>query len=486
MPEVDADTLRTRAVKGTFVLALRKFLLRGLSYVGFLVLARLLTPADFGLFAIVTFFITFLGFFSDIGLGAALIQKKEIDQKTLATTFTLQQSLVTLLVLAAWIIAPHVATVYRLAESEIWLIRALSISLFLTSLKTVPMILLERTLKFDRVVIPEVVEVVSYQASVIVFALLGMGVWSFVWAVLLRGVLGVGAMYAVSPWVPRLAWDVQAAKSLIGFGLPYQSNYFIALIKDAVTPVYVGAIAGKDAVGYLNWAFTISKAPIEIISDIFRVTFPAYARIQHDRDLLIRAIETSMKYVNMILFPGIVLVVFLVGPVNQLFFGGKWQPALSAVYIHSVGLFLFGVISTATNALWAIGKVREGMLFMLIATTVNWLVSVPAVHMIGYNGAMVGSSTVLAVSLPLSLVLLSKHVRINWWSQTWPYGLSALGMGIILFVMRPLLNSYMGTAVLVAIAGTVYAVILLCLRRNQLITDLFWVWHHLTKGRKRA
>lgn len=477
---MELDTLRLRAVRGTFVLVIRKFFLRGVSYASFLILAAVLTPSDFGVFAIVNFFITFLGFFSDIGLGAALIQKEKVTDKALTTTFTLQQAMVTLLVVIAWAGSPYVSVAYHLGQSGIWLIRALSISLFLTSLKTIPMILLERTLRFNRVIIPEVVEVLSYQAVAIILALLGFGVWSFVWAVLARGVLGVLAMYIVSPWMPKLAWDGEVAKRLVGFGVPYQSNYFIALLKDAVTPVFVGIISGKSAVGYLNWAFTISKAPIEIISDVFRVTFPAYARIQHDPDLLRRAIETSLKYTNMILFPGVVLVAMLVAPINEILFDGKWTPALNAVYIHSAGLMLFGIISTATNALWAMGKVRDGVIFMLIATVVNWAVSIPAVFMVGYNGAMIGSTTVLFISLPLSLMLLAKHVSVHVWAHTLPYALASLSIVGVLAAARPYLATFPGIAFWALIAAVAYALVLYALRKKALIDDILWVWRSLS------
>lgn len=481
--EVNAQTLKARAVRGTFVLGIRKFALRGLSYVGFLVLARVLTPADFGTFAIVNFFITFLGFFSDIGLGAALIQKEKVTDRALTTTFTLQQGLVTLLVIIAWITAPLAATFYKLSYAGVWLIRALSLSLFLTSLKTIPMILLERTLRFNRVVIPEVVEVVVYQVSVVVLALYGFGIWSFAWAILARGVLGVLAMYFVSPWMPRLTWDVDIAKRLIGFGLPYQSNYFIALIKDAVTPVFVGIVNGKAAVGYLNWAFTVSKAPIEIVSDIFRVTFPAYARLQHDSDLLRRAVETSLKYTNMILFPGIVLVVMFVAPINHLLFADKWTSALPAVYIHSVGLLAFGIISTATNALWAMGKVRDGMIFMVVATIINWVTSVPLVFMVGYNGAMLGSTLVLFVSFPLALSLLHKYVSIDVWGQTWPYALAALVVAGSLYAWQASIVNIPLLFFWVILSGIIYLTMVLAIRRKDFIIDVLWVWSHLSGGK---
>jgi len=99
-PELEVSEISRRAVSGVMVLTLRKFALRAISYLGGIFLARLLAPEIFGIFAIISFVINFFAFFSDVGLGAALIQKKdELTKKDLAVTFTLQQILVVAVVL---------------------------------------------------------------------------------------------------------------------------------------------------------------------------------------------------------------------------------------------------------------------------------------------------------------------------------------------------------------------------------------------------
>lgn len=295
--EIDEiETLGKRAVKGAFVLTGSRFLLKTISYLGSIFLARLLTPEIFGIFAIVSFVITFFSFFSDAGLGAALIQKKEkLTKKDLTVAFTTQQTLVFILVLLIFILSPAINNHYRLSEDKIWLIRVFSLSLFLSSLKTIPLILLERKLKFNRVIIPEVVEVISFQVLAVALAFFGFGVWSFIIALLIRGILGVIVLYWLSPWKPSLSWDFIKAKKLLYFGVPYQANGFIAMIKDAVMPVFVATVVGLKAVGYLNWANTYSKIPIILMSDIFRISFPSFARIQGRKELLKKSFGKNIK-----------------------------------------------------------------------------------------------------------------------------------------------------------------------------------------------
>jgi len=160
MTIINIDNIKAKAFKGVFTLTFRRLILKIIDTAGVIVLARALSQDVFGVFGIISFVVfTFLAFFSDIGFGAALIQKKEeLTQDDLRTTFTIQQSLVTLLLLIAWITSPYIANFYHLGMQGIWLIRVLSLSLFITSFKTIPSIILERSLRFERLVVPEIIE----------------------------------------------------------------------------------------------------------------------------------------------------------------------------------------------------------------------------------------------------------------------------------------------------------------------------------------
>ncbi|OGD57018.1 hypothetical protein A3E73_01740, partial [Candidatus Beckwithbacteria bacterium RIFCSPHIGHO2_12_FULL_47_17] len=357
--ELDLNEISHRAVSGVMVLTVRKFLLKAVNYLGSIILARLLLPEIFGIFAIVSFIITFFGFFSDVGLGAALIQKKDkLSSKDLAVTFTLQQILVVTVTGLIWLAAPFFANKYQLGLQGIWLLRIFSLSLFLTSLKTIPSILLERQLQFKRLIWPEVVEVISFQIIAVTLAYMGLGVWSFILALLVRSLLGTIVLFYLSPWRISFAWDKPIAKRLVSFGIPYNLNGFIATIKDAVMPIFVGAVSGAAAVGYLNWALTFSKLPILFMADIFRVTFPTYSRIQGNKEVLKKAIEKTIRFTNLFLFPTTFLLAALARPIVTIIFTDKWLPALPAFYIHLIGIIIVGITNTFMDAFWALGKTK--------------------------------------------------------------------------------------------------------------------------------
>ena len=476
-PELTPEIISHRAVSGVVVLTVRKFGLKAISYLGSIMLARLLAPEIFGVFAIVSFIITFFAFFSDVGLGAALIQKKEsLTPKDLAVTFTLQQILVVAVVLLIYALSPLIAAQYALGEGGVWLIRIFSVSLFLTSLKTIPSILLERRLKFGLLILPEIVEVVAFQVLAVGLAYLGFGVWSFIIGLLVRSFLGTLVLFWVSPWRPRFAWDLKIAKRLVSFGVPFQLNGFIATIKDAVMPIFVGAVSGAAAVGYLNWALTFSKLPILFMSDIFRVTFPTYARIQHDRERLAKAISKTIRFTNLFLFPAVFMLAATAKPIVTLIFTDKWLPALPAFYLHLLGILVVGISNTFMDTFWAMGKTKIAVKLLVIYTVLNWATSVPLVYRYGFIGAMAGSVIVLLVSLPLTWYYMRKLVPLNLFGQLWPAFTAGGLAGLITFGASGMAVNLVSLLTLMFAGGLIYLGLLWLFDRRQLVEDAAWLW----------
>src|SRR3989344_2877272 len=159
MEEINLETVKSRAVKGVIVLTGRTFFLQAIALVAQLFLFAYLGAYEFGVFAIVSAIINFLVYFSDIGLAAALIQKKEKPTDLdLKTTFFVQQILVLSIVAVVFILAPFFVQKYGLHRDGQMLLYTLAVSLFFSSLKGIPSVLLERKLEFVKLVFPQILE----------------------------------------------------------------------------------------------------------------------------------------------------------------------------------------------------------------------------------------------------------------------------------------------------------------------------------------
>ena len=157
--ELSVDTIKSRAIKGIATLTGRTFVLQAIAFGATFLLTIFLDPSQYGTFFLVSAVINFFTYFSDIGLAAALIQKKETpSQEELRTTFTVQQLLILFLVALILILLPLIRSWYNFDDSAMLLMMAITLSLFLSSLKTIPSVLLERKLDFNRLVIPQIVE----------------------------------------------------------------------------------------------------------------------------------------------------------------------------------------------------------------------------------------------------------------------------------------------------------------------------------------
>ena len=171
MNETDIDAIKKKSLTGIVALTSRTFILQLIAFLATFLLTIYLTPAVFGVFFVVSAIISFLSYFSDIGLAAALIQKHEdLTDTDLTTTFTIQQLLVIPIAISAYFLSDAVSRFYGLEREGAFLFQALVVSFFISSLKTIPSVILERSLRFHILIIPQIAETVGFYVTAVVCA----------------------------------------------------------------------------------------------------------------------------------------------------------------------------------------------------------------------------------------------------------------------------------------------------------------------------
>lgn len=414
MDELEIGEIKKRAVKGVLALTSRTFLLQLISFLTTFLLTIFLTPSVFGIFFVVSAVISFLGYFSDVGLAAALIQKKEtITETDLKTTFTIQQLLVGTLVILTLIFSSRIAGFYNLDNAGLWLLRALLISFFLSSLKTIPSVLLERKLDFNKLVIPQIVETLFFSIVVVFLAIRGYGVASFSWAVLARGLSGLITIYLLSPWKIGFGFSKASASHLLSFGLPFQTNSFLALVKDDLFTIFLGKVLPFSQIGYIGWAKKWSEFPLRLVMDnVIKVTFPAFSRLQNNPAALKAALEKSILFLSLLILPMSVLMIILIRPAVYLIPKYlKWEPALFSFYLFVLAN-LFSALSTPlTNILNAIGKIKITLKLMLMWTILTWSITPILVFKLGFNGVALSSFIIAASTVIIPIIMVKKYIN---------------------------------------------------------------------------
>jgi len=419
MEEIDILKIKKRSLTGVVALTSRTFILQLISFAATFLLTIFLTPQIFGVFYVVSAIINFLGYFADIGLAAALIQKKEeLTQEDLATTFTIQQILVGSAVILAYIFSGTITRFYTLDNSGLWLFRVLIISFFLSSLTTIPSILLERKLAFEKLIIPQILQTLGFYGVAVVLAWQGYGIVSFTWGVLVRAIIGLIAMYIVSPWRVEFSISRDVAGRLLKFGIPFQLNGFIALLKDDLLTVFLGKVLPFAQIGYIGWAKKWAEVPLRLIMDsVIRVTFPAYARLQTSREHLRAAIEKTLLGLSVAIFPISVGLLFFVQPLIGIIPKyAKWEPAILAFYLLTISSLFAGLTTPLTNALNAIGKIKVTLGLMVMWTGLTWVLTLILIRLYGFNGVPMAF---LAVSTTIVVVvkLVKQYVEFSFWKN---------------------------------------------------------------------
>lgn len=414
METIEIEKIKSKTTKSIFFLSARNFGIQIIGTIGFFLLTLKLGVGEVGLFAIVSESISILGYFSDIGLASALIQQKEeIDKKELRSTFTIQQILVFLGLLVVFLIYPQISASKGYGLPEFLIVVSLCFAFFAASLKTIPSVLLERKLDFKQISYVDLVENILFYVFAVIFAFAGFGVFSYAIATFIKSTVGLILMYRLSPWSLGLTTDFSGVKKLLRFGIPFQINSFIALAKDRLSNLLVAGIIGREAFGFLSWAQKAPRIPLSFMDAIMKVTFPTFARIQDDAELLKKSISRSTYFISLVIFPllaGLSVIasefIFLIPKYN------KWQPALVPLYFFAISYAIAAVTTPLTNAFNAVGKIKITTKLMIMWTVLTWIFYPILSLKFGYVGTSIAALLVGSSSFVV-WYLAKTHFKVN-------------------------------------------------------------------------
>ena len=375
---------------------------------GGVVLAQFLTPSQFGLFAIAAFAVSAMTLFSELGFGAAFIRKPtEVSREELESLFTFQIVFVSLLTVTLFIAAPFIGDIYRSPDVTL-LVQALSISLLLVSLRSVPTIVSERRLMYGPIAFADVSGQFAYWLVAISGVVGGLGVWSLVLATLASATTSTVMLYARTGWQPRLRFNWQPIWASARFGVMYQSQSIASFLKDTLIPAFGGIVYGGAAVGYLSWAHQLAAAPLMLTHLVSRVGYSALARLQNDREAFTAMVRSMLKWTCQLTFPAFALLVGLAPEIIIYIYGSKWLPALPAFYVLCANMILGVGTGVLMSALYSLGRGVAGLRISIGWMALTWLL---ALGMTAGGADFTSLAAAYAISTAGALALLVFELR---------------------------------------------------------------------------
>ena len=380
------DELRRRASAGVSIVATRGLMILLVGFAGSIVLARLLTPHDFGVLAIGMSVVLFTSLVADGGLGAALIRRVEPPTaKEYEALMGLQLTVASVITVGAAAIGAQFG--------KVGLVTAVMVSSMpLVALQFPGRIDFERSLTYRPLAVIEIAQVVSYQVAAIGLVIAGLGVWGVAIATVLMRAVAAVVMCFVSPLGlvrPRFSW--RGIRPLVGFGLSFQAVSATWLARDQGLNASIAAIAGVSTLGLWSLARRLMEVPLLVFQSLSRVSFPAMSQLVAAREDVTTIIRraASMAAIG----SGLVLVA-VAGSAPGLIpgvFGRQWQGAVDAIPAACLGLGLGGSVTVATQGyLYAVGDAAAVLRSSIWQTLVWFAVTLPLLPLIGVSAVGIG------------------------------------------------------------------------------------------------
>ncbi len=469
------QSIKKKSVAGALSYFARTIILQGIGLASVMVLSWYFTPEDFGIYGLVIPVVGILTFFSDVGLAASLIQKKSKPTKTdYITAFTVQQ-------LLSWVIVGVVLLILSTGKIQAktgitgqWILLSLAIAFPLASLKTIPSVILERKLDFSKLVIPQILEQLTFNGILIFLAIKGSGAVSYAYAIFARSIIGAVSMSIIQPWPIRFGFDKNSFQEMFKYGFKFQLNDLLARIKDQLFYLLLGFYFSLSEFGYINWGKNYSMYPYNLtVQNVMAITFPTFSRLQDNKDALRKAIEKSLFFITIAIFPILVGMSVFIWPFIQLVPKWvKWEPAVFSLIFFSLSI-AWGAISTPlTNTLNAIGEINKTLKLMVMWTILTWIVTPVCIYFFGYNGVALSALLISFTSI-FSIFMVKKVVPINFLDQVWRQTLAAFVMAFIGYIgLKYWEMSFLHLAIGMIIAGVSYLGTLLIVGKNKLFSEI--------------
>jgi PST family polysaccharide transporter len=314
----------------------------------------------YGLFAAALAFQLTLVIVGDGGIGLALIQREEPpSDEELASLFTLQLLLFILVAAGVWVLAEQIVNWVNIGVESVWVIRSMAMALIITSLRTIPAMLLERSLQFDAIALAEVVGTVLYQAVLLMLVWFGMGLMSITWALLARYFVDLCIIWYNHPWRPRWSLRFQVIMPYLRFGLNMQIVRVLAYAKDHLPLLILVPFLGATSAGYWAWSLTYIGIPVYFNRLVDRVMFPAYARLQSNQQAMGELVALTL-WLNMAIgLPVLFVLIVFAEQLILLLYGATWLAAIPLLVLLTPNMFGGFITSSLFLALYGTGRSGE-------------------------------------------------------------------------------------------------------------------------------
>jgi O-antigen/teichoic acid export membrane protein len=431
------------------------------------ILARLVSPVEFGVIAIANIVAGFVLLFSQIGLGLAIIQRRSVEECHTTTAFTVSVLLGIGCVILLWIIAPSVAVFFESPESQT-VLRAISFSFFFNSIGAVPSAMLQKELRFKTLMWVQLsTYFLSYVCVAIPLALLGRGVWALVAGISANALANSFLIVVASKWRISFGIDGKALKELISYGGGATIMKLFSYLSYQIDYVVTGRLLGIELLGLYERAFSLMLLPGRYLGEVLdRVLFPAMSQIQSNTQRLSNAYLRSIELSNLLLLPLSILMVIWAENIVGLLLGSQWLSVVLPFQLLAVAISLRVIGRMSEALIHASGKVYLGSVvkigYFILVLLGSWIGA--AWGIAGVAAAVSLATLVNFAAISALCIYLVQTDVYEYIKRLWPgvfNGIIYLVINLFLqfFLSRALISSHLSLLVVLIVNGIVFFLI---------------------------
>ncbi|MGQ0839390.1 lipopolysaccharide biosynthesis protein [Actinokineospora sp.] len=396
----ETTTIGGKVGRGAMWSLLNTVVLRLGTLVAGIVLARLLTPADYGVFAVALVAMTLLQAFNELGVSLALVRWERDVREFAPTAMTIAVGTSVALYGLVWFGAPAFCELMG-SPNAVGVLRVLCLAVVFDGIAVVPATILNREFLQRTRFLCDAASFVVVTSLTITLASNGAGPMSFAIGQIAGNLVSVTLYLLLCPVRVRPGWDPETARALVRFGLPLAAASLLVLSVTNVDKIVVGSLTDEVALGLYLMAFNQSSLPLQVFSEAARrVSLAGFSRLVHDKPQLERALARGTGLLVAASIPVCTMLACYAAPMLHVVYGGQWTPAAVALQVLA-GLGLLRILLfIGYDLLVALDGNR-----MLVALQALWLAAMLPALLVGTRVDGIRGAAVAQVAVALLVVV---------------------------------------------------------------------------------
>lgn len=404
------DNLKQKAATGMIWTAVQKYSTTAIVFISGIILARLLTPEDYGAIGMLAIFMSLAEVFIDAGFGSALIQKKNPTQTDYSTVFFFNIGMSLVLYIVLFLCAPLIAEFYRM-PILCKILRVQGLILFVYAFNIIQRNQIRKNLKFKKLSAVTIVTSIISLIVTVIMAYSGCGVWSLVVQNFIGALIPCVFFWVTTNWHPTWDYSWKSFKELFGFGFYMFLTHLLTTFSQRITGLLVGRWYNPATMGYYSKASTTSKTATESISGVMiQTTYPLYSAVQDDRERLINMVKRITSTLAYITVPILCILIIVAKPLFVLLYSDRWLSSVPYFQILCIGGMAGCLQAVNQQTIAAIGKSKVFFVWTIVKQSLAIVLQVGGLIVWGMWGLLVGKVLSSWFSYFVNISLVSKHV----------------------------------------------------------------------------